>query len=101
VLLIPFQKQQAPLSAMRASLAERRLLLEVFVVACVQKGKRKSVVMKQLDPNRTITPVSDVRLVIGPAAMSKNAVIAQQDFIPMKLNQIVVKFVKLVVTIRT
>ena len=86
---------------MRVSLAERRLSLEVFVVACVRKGKRKTVVMKQLDPSRTITPVSDVRLVIGrPAAMSKNAVIAQQDSIPIELNGTVVKFVKQDVTIQ-
>ena len=85
---------------MRVSLAERRLLLEVFVVGCVRKGKRKTVVMKQLDPSRTITPVSDVRLVIGPAAMPKNAVIAQQDSIPIELNGTVVMLVKQDVTIQ-
>ena len=85
---------------MRASPAERRLLLEVFVVACVQKGKRKTVVMKQLDPSRTITPVSGVRLVIGPAAMSKNAAIAQQDSIPIEPNGTVVKCAKQDVTIQ-
>ena len=74
--------------------------MKVFVVAYVQKGKRKSVVMKQLDPSQTITPVSDVRLVIGPAAMSKNAVIAQQDSIPIELNGTVVKLVKQDVTIQ-
>ena len=83
---------------MRAFPAERRLLLEVFVVACVQKEKGETA--KQLDQNRTITLVSDVLLVIGPAAMKKNACIAQQDFIPIELNRTVVKFVKQVVTIR-
>ena len=72
----------------------------MFVVPCVQKEKRKAVIMKQMDQNRTITLVSDVLLVIGPAAMKKNACIAQQDFIPIELNRTVVKFVKQVVTTR-
>ena len=72
--------------------------MEVFVVASVQKEKGKTV--KQLDQSRTITPVSGVLLVIGPAAMKTNAVGAQQDFIPIELNRTVVKFVKQVVTIQ-
>ena len=67
-------------------------------MACVQKEKGKTV--KQLDQNRTITPVPDVLLVIGPAAMKTSAVGAQQDFIPIELNRTVVKFVKQVDTIQ-
>ena len=98
-MLTPFQKQRVPLPARRASLAERRLL-EVFVVPCAQKEQRNTVLMKQLDPIRTITPVSGVRLVIGPAAMSQNAVIAQQDSIPIEPNGTVVKCAKQDVTIQ-
>ena len=79
---------------MRAFPAERRLLLEAFVVACVQKEK------KRRGPTQTVTPVSDVLLVIGPAAMKTSAVGAQQDFIPIELNRPVVKFVKQVDTIQ-
>jgi len=85
---------------MLASPAATRLLLGVFVVACVQKEKRKVVIMKQMDPSLTITPVSDVLLVIGPTVMPTNVFIVQKDSIPMKPNRTVVKFVKQAVTIR-
>ena len=56
--------------------------------------------MKQIDPSRTITPVSDVLLVIGPTPMPPNVFIVQKDFIPIKLKRKVAKFVKQAVTIR-
>ena len=59
------------------------------------------VLMKQLDPTKTITPVSGVLLVIGPTPMPTNALIVQKDFIPIKPKRKVAKFVKQVDTIRT
>jgi len=100
VVLTPFQKQQVPLPARCASLAERRLL-EVFVVPCAQKEQRNTVLMKQLDPTKAITPVSGVLLVFGPTPMPTNALIVQTDFIPIKPKQKVAKLVKQVDTIRT
>jgi hypothetical protein len=100
VLLTPFQKQRVPLPAMHASLVERRSLLEVCVVPCAQKEQKNMVITKQMDPTRTITPVSGVPLVIGPTVVQTNAFVVQKDFIPIKLNRTVAKFVKLVVTIR-
>jgi len=95
----PFQKQQGPLPARRAFLAER-LMLKVFVVPCAQKGKRNMMRIKQLDPSQTITPVSGVLLVSGPTPMPTIAPNVQKDFIPIELNRTVAKPVKLVDTIR-
>ena len=97
--LTPFQKQRVPLPAMHASLAERRLL-EVFVVLCAEKEQRNTMLMNQLDPTKTITPVSGVLLVIGPTPMPMNALIVQKDFIPIKPKRKVAKFVKQVDTIQ-
>ena len=99
VLLTPFPKLRGPRSARRASPAER-LLLEAFVVPCAPKGKRNTVIIKQLDPSRTITPASVVRLVIGPTAIKKVAKFVPEDSIPIKPKRKVAKFVKQVVTIR-
>ena len=96
----PFQKQQAPPPARRDSLAEQLLLLEACVVPCAQKEKRNTMLIKQLDPTQTITPVSGVLPVIGPTVMPKNAVIAHKDFFPIEPNRTVAKFVKQVVTIQ-
>jgi hypothetical protein len=93
VISTPFQKQQGPLPAMLVSLAERQML-KVCVVPCVQKEQKKR------GPAQTITPVSGVLLVFGPTPMPKIAPIVQKDFIPIKPNRTVVKFVKQVVTIR-
>jgi hypothetical protein len=99
VVPTPFQKQLGPLPARCASLAERRLL-EVFVVPCAQKEQRNTVLMKQLDPTKTITPVSGVLLVIGQIVMPMNVQNAQKDFIPIRPNRIVAKCVKQVVIIQ-
>jgi len=83
---------------MSAFLVERRLMLEVFVAACAQKVVRN--IVKQLGPTQTITPVLSVPPVIGPTPMPTNAPNVQKDFIPIKLNRTVAKFVNQVDTIR-